>query len=77
MGALGKGRVAPYLKQIASGDLLCDTGSPTQCSVTTLGGGTGREMAGVQKGGTYVSLWLTHVDVWQRPAQYCKAVALQ
>ena len=20
--------------------------------------------------------WLTHVDVWQKPAQYCKAVIL-
>ena len=24
----------PYVKQIASGDLFCDTGSSTQCSVT-------------------------------------------
>ena len=27
--------------------------------------------------GTYVYLWLIHVDVWQKPAQYCKAVTLQ
>ena len=27
--------------------------------------------------GTYISLWLTHVDVWQKPTQYCKAVILQ
>jgi len=27
--------------------------------------------------GTYVLLWLIHVDVWQRPTQYCKAVILQ
>ena len=27
--------------------------------------------------GTYVFLWLIHVDVWQRPVQYCKAVILQ
>ena len=25
----------PYVKQMASGNLLCDTGSSTQCSVTT------------------------------------------
>ena len=31
--------------------------------------GTGRE--------TYVYLWLTHVDVWQKPTQYCKAIILQ
>ena len=27
--------------------------------------------------GTYVFLWLIHVDVRQRPVQYCKAVILQ
>ena len=27
--------------------------------------------------GTYVYLWLIHVDVWQRPTQYCKAIVLQ
>ena len=26
---------------------------------------------------TYVYLWLIHVDVWQKPAQYCKAIILQ
>ena len=27
--------------------------------------------------GTYVYLWLIHVDVWQKPAQYCKAIICQ
>ena len=27
--------------------------------------------------GTYVYLWLDHVDVWLRPTQYCKAIILQ
>ena len=27
--------------------------------------------------GTYVCLWLTHVDVWQKPEQYCEAVIIQ
>jgi len=35
-----------------------------------MGGGFRRE-------GTYVYLWLIHVDVWQRPTQYCKAIILQ
>ena len=26
---------------------------------------------------TYVYLWQIHVDVWQRPTQYCKAIILQ
>ena len=31
----------PYVKWIASRNLLCDTGSSTQCSVTMLRGGMG------------------------------------
>ena len=27
--------------------------------------------------GTYVYLWLIHVDVWQKPTQHCKAIILQ
>ena len=27
--------------------------------------------------GTCVYLWLIHVDLWQRPTQYCKAIILQ
>ena len=26
---------------------------------------------------TYLYLWLIHVDVWQKPTQYCKAIVLQ
>ena len=37
----------------------------------------GREVGGRFKGGTYVYLWLIHVDVWQKPKQYCKATILQ
>ena len=25
---------------------------------------------------TSVSLWLIHVDLWQKPAPYCKAIVL-
>ena len=28
-------------------------------------------------GGIYVYLWLMHVDVWQKPIQYCKTAMLQ
>ena len=38
-----------------------------------MGGG----VEGFKKEGTYVYLWLIHVDVWQRPTQYCKAIILQ
>ena len=32
---------------------------------------------GVQDGGTHVHSWLIHVDVWQKPPQYCKVTVLQ
>jgi len=35
--------------------------------------GSGRE---IQKGWDYVYLWLIHVDVWQKPTQYSKAIIL-
>ena len=28
----------------------------------------------VHDGGTRVDLWLIHVDVWQKPLQYCKVI---
>ena len=27
--------------------------------------------------GTYVHPWLIHVNVWQKPLQYCKIISLQ
>ena len=38
------------------------------------GEGVGRE---VQNGGTHVHPWLIHVNVWQKPSQYCKVISLQ
>ena len=29
------------------------------------------------RAGTYIYLWLIHVDVWQKPTQYYKAIILQ
>ena len=49
-------------------------GAQTRYSVTT------EEWDGVGgrlTEGTYVYLWLIHVDVWQEPTQYCKAIILQ
>ena len=33
------------------------------------GGSSGR--------GTHVQPWLIHVNVWQKPLQYCKVISLQ
>ena len=30
-----------------------------------------------QDGGTHVLSWLIHVEVWQKPLQYCKVISLQ
>ena len=38
------------------------------------GVGDGRE---VQKEGTYVYLWLIHVEIWQKTTKFCKAIILQ
>ena len=34
----------------------------------------GRE---VQEGGAYVFLWMIHVDIWQKPTEFYKAIILQ
>ena len=42
------------------------------------GSGMGLEVGGRFKTeGTYVYLWLIHVDIWEKPTQYCKAITLQ
>ena len=38
----------------------------------------GREIGGrFRREGTYVNLWLIHVDVLQKPTKFCKAIILQ
>ena len=41
--------------------------------------GWGREGGGrgVQDGGTHINPWLIHVNVWQKPPQYCKVISFQ
>ena len=68
----------PYVKQIASGNLLGDTHrelSPVLCDNLEQWDGE-KDRRGFRKG-TYVYLWLIYVDVWQKPTQYCKAIVLQ
>ena len=61
-----------------SGNLLYDSESLNQGSVTSKRGGVGSEVGRTfKRKGTYVYLWLTHADVWQKPTQYCKAIILQ
>ena len=38
----------------------------------------GKEMGGrFKREGTYVYLWLIHVDIWQKTTKFCKAIILQ
>ena len=39
-------------------------------------GGEGSERV-VQDQGTFVHPWLIHLNVWQKPPQYCKVISLQ
>ena len=70
--------ILPYVKLIASGKLLYNTGSSSQCSMTTYRSGMGwgvRRM--FKREGTYAHLWLIHIVVRQKPTQHCKAIILQ
>ena len=46
-----------------------------------LGRPRGKGWGGRQEGGsgwgTHVNPWLIHVNVWQKPLQYCKVISLQ
>ena len=37
----------------------------------------GGKLEGVSGWGTHVHPWLSHVNVWQKPLQYCKVISLQ
>ena len=70
--------ILPHVKQIASPGSMHETG----CSGLVHwddpegwgGEGGGRGGSGW---GTHVHPWLIHVDVWQKPPQYCKVISLQ
>ena len=53
-------------------------GAHIQGTMTTQRSGMGWEVGGrFKREGTCVHLWRIHVDVWQKPKQYCKAIILQ
>ena len=41
------------------------------------GMGWGGRWEGDSGWGTHVNPWLIHVNVWQKPLQYCKVISLQ
>ena len=69
--------ILPYMKQITSPGSIHETG----CSGLVHWNDPNkwdREGEGVGSGwGTDVHPWLIHVNVWQKPLQYCKVISLQ
>ena len=65
------------LKQIASRNLLYDTGSSHLVLSDNLEGWDGLVGGRKYTYGWPVYLWLIHADAWQKPTQYCKAMILQ
>ena len=55
------------IKQMASGELLCNTGSSTWYSVRTQRSGMGLGVGGR----------LIHIVLWQKRIQHCKAIIFQ
>ena len=52
-------------------------GAQIRCSVTTQRVVWGVRWKRGSRGRGQVYLWLIHVDLWQKPTQYCKAIILQ
>ena len=56
--------ILPYVKQIATGNLLYGSGNSNRGSVSIWRDGMGREMEGsFKREGIFVYLWLIHVEV--------------
>ena len=66
----------PYVKEPV--EICCMMQSSTPGLWDNLEGWDGvRDGRRFKREETYVYLWQIHVDVWQKPTQYCKAIILQ
>ena len=52
-------------------------GAQGWCTGTNLMDGKGGWKEGESEWGPYVYPWLIHVNVWQKPLQYCKVISFQ
>ena len=58
--------------------MLYDSGSSNSTFCDNLeGGDEGGAGRRFRMEGTHIHLWLTHVDIWQKLTQCCKAIILQ
>ena len=65
------------VKQITSPGWMHETSAQGWCTGKTQRDGMGKEAGGGSGWGTHVNPWLIHVNVWQKPLQYCKVISLQ
>ena len=67
----------PYIKYIASGNLLYDSELTLGVCNNLEGWKRVGDWKDVQEGGRLCTPCLLHVDVWQKANQFCKAIILQ
>ena len=65
------------VKQITSPGWMHETSARTWCTGKPRGIGWRGRWEGGSGWGTHVNPWLIHVNVWQKPLQYCKVISLQ
>ena len=65
------------VKQITSPGWMHETSARGWCTGKTQRDGKRREVGGESGWGTHVNPWLIHVNVWEKPLQYCKVISLQ
>ena len=70
-----KTSILSRVKQITSPGWMYETGAQGWCTGKTQRDGMEREAG--EGWGTHVNPWLIHVNVWQKPLQYCKVISLQ
>ena len=65
------------VKQITSQGWIHETRAGAGALGRPRGMGWGRRWEGGSGWGAHVNPWLIHVNVWQKPLQYCKVISLQ
>ena len=65
------------VKQITSPGLMYETSAQAWCTGKTQRDQVEREAGGGLGQGIHVNPWLIHVNVWQKPLQYCKVISLK
>ena len=69
--------VLSRVKQITGPGWMHETRAQGWCTGKTQRDGMEREAGGGSGWGTQVNPWLIHVNVWQKPIQYCKVISPQ